>query len=124
MTNAVATPIATAHASHDSQGVGHVVPFWVLHGVWIALLFLTYITVTATHVDFGSFNLWLSMGIATVKASLVVLYFMHLRYDHPFHGIVFVTALLFVMLFVVIVLLDTQEYQPQLIPDYAPAIHR
>jgi len=58
------------------------------------------------------------------KASLVALYFMHLRYDRPFLAIVFVTSLVFVMLFVGLALMDTVEYQPELIPGFAPALDR
>ena len=50
--------------------------------------------------------------IATVKASLVALYFMHLRYDHPFNGLVLVAGLGFLALFIGIVLLDSTQYQP------------
>ncbi|MGC8916510.1 MAG: cytochrome C oxidase subunit IV family protein [Thermoanaerobaculum sp.] len=100
----------------------HVVPLRVLVGVWLSLLVLTIVTVGATWVDLGSFNLWLAMAIATLKASLVVLYFMHMRYDHPFNAIVFIGALLFVMLFVGLALLDTRAYQPELIPGYAPGM--
>jgi cytochrome c oxidase subunit 4 len=64
----------------------------------------------------------LALAIATLKASLVVLYFMHMRYDHPFNAIVFIGSLLFVMLLVVLALLDTQAYQPELIPGYAPGM--
>lgn len=102
----------------------HVVPFGVLARVWAALMVLTVITVAATWVDLGSLNLWLALAIATLKASLVVLYFMHMRYDHPFNAIVFIASLLFVMLFVVLALLDTQAYQPELIPGYAPGMGR
>ena len=70
------------------------------------------VTVAVTGVDLGSFNLWIAMAIATVKATLVLLYFMHLRYDRPINAIVFVTALLFVALFVSIALLDTRAYEP------------
>jgi cytochrome c oxidase subunit 4 len=94
----------------------------VLLRVWLALLLLTVVTVAATWVDLGSLNLWLALAIATLKASLVVLYFMHLRYDSPFNAIVFVGALLFVMLFVVLALMDTRAYQVELIPGYAPGM--
>jgi cytochrome c oxidase subunit 4 len=67
-------------------------------------------------------NLWLALGIATAKATLVLLYFMHLRYDAPVNAIVFVVALLFLALFVGLALLDTTTYQPDLIPNYAPGI--
>jgi cytochrome c oxidase subunit 4 len=44
----------------------------------------------------------------------VALYFMHLRYDHPFHGLIFVVALGFLALFMSLTLMDTQQYQPTL----------
>jgi len=102
----------------------HIVPFRVLAAVFAALLALTVLTVAATRVDLGNANLWLAMAIATAKAALVVLYFMHMRYDHPFNAVVFVTALAFVALFVVFALMDTAAYQPELIPGYAPELDR
>jgi len=104
------------------ERVGHVVPAWVLLATWGALIVLTYITVAATKIDLGSLNLWIALGIATVKASLVALYFMHLRYDKPVNAVVFVGALCFVALFVVFTLMDTGYYEPQLIPGYAPGM--
>lgn len=100
----------------------HIVKLRVLLAVWGALLVLTYFTVAATYVDLGSLNLWVAMGVATLKGSLVALYFMHLRYDRPFNAIVFITALVFVMLFVSLALLDTVHYKPEMIPGYAPAL--
>ena len=85
---------------------------------------LTVITVAAVHVDLGKLNLWIALIIATVKASLVALFFMHLWYDKPFNAIVFVGALVFVMLFVGFALLDTTAYQPELIPGHAPALEQ
>lgn len=105
----------TAHGNHTSHGGihTHVVPLPILLAVWAALLVLTYATVAVTSIDLGPLNLWLAMAIATVKASLVVLYFMHLRYDKPFNAVVLICALLFVMLFVGIALTDSVQYQPQ-----------
>ena len=100
----------------------HAVPLRVLLLVWGALLVLTVVTVGARRLDLGSWGVWVAMAIATVKASLVLLYFMHMRYDRPINAIVFIAALLFVTLFVGFALLDTLAYQPELIPGYAPAI--
>ncbi|MBN2328318.1 MAG: cytochrome C oxidase subunit IV family protein [Candidatus Omnitrophica bacterium] len=97
-------------------GVGHVMPLWILLAVWGALIVFTYLTVAATYVDLGSFNLIIAMAIAAVKASLVILFFMHLLYDHPFNAIVFISALFFVAIFVIMALMDTAQYQPDLIP--------
>jgi cytochrome c oxidase subunit 4 len=99
-------------------------PANVLLAVWGALVVLTVVTVAATWIDLGRLNLLLAMAIATVKASLVLLYFMHMRYDRPFNAVVFVAALLFVALFVGITLIDTSAYQPELIPGYAPGMQR
>jgi cytochrome c oxidase subunit 4 len=103
----------------------HVMPVRVLAAVWIALMVLTVLTVAVTVVDFGdTLNLWVALGIATVKASLVALYFMHLRYDHPFNSLILITALLFVILFIGITMMDSEAYQPTLIEGYAPEIQR
>jgi len=102
----------------------HIVPVRILLAVWIGLMVLTMVTVAATWVELGRFNLWLAMIIATVKASLVALYFMHLRYDKPFNAIVLVGSLVFVMLFVGVAMMDVKEYQPELIPGYAPLIEQ
>jgi cytochrome c oxidase subunit 4 len=108
-------------ASHGGEHV-HIMPMRVLITVFLALLTLTVITVAVTWVDLGNFNLWIAMGIATLKASLVVLYFMHMRYERPFNAVIFITALLVVALFIGIALIDTGAYQPELIPGYAPAM--
>ena len=57
------------------------------------------------------------MGVATVKGTLVALYFMHLRWDRPFNSIIFVGSLLFLGIFLGFALLDTAEYNPSLIDD-------
>ena len=72
------------------------------------LLFLTLVTVLATKVDFGAnINLAVAMVIAVTKATLVILFFMHLRYDRLFHTVVFVSAMLAASLFVGFTLMDT-----------------
>lgn len=113
-----------AHDTTQEHAGVHVVPLKILFGVWGTLLVLTFVTVAVTWFDLGPFNLWVALGIAVVKASLVALYFMHLRYDHPFNGFLLVGALAFVMLLVGFALTDTQQYEHQLIPGYAPAIKK
>jgi cytochrome c oxidase subunit 4 len=105
--------------------VGHVVSPRILLGIWAALIVLTVLTVLATRVDFGaSANLWVAMGIATVKAGLVVLYFMHLRYDSPVYAMVLIFTLFFVALFIAGTLTDAAQYQNELQPGYAPAMQK
>ncbi|MFB3908672.1 MAG: cytochrome C oxidase subunit IV family protein [Candidatus Eisenbacteria bacterium] len=114
--------MTTKRESHDGHGLAHVMPLKLLAGIWAALMVLTIVTVAVTKVDLGGANLWIALAIATVKASLVALFFMHLKYDRPFNAIVFLTALAFVSLFVGIALTDSQQYQPEMIPGYAPGM--
>lgn len=91
--------------------VAHVVPRRILAGVLAALLVLTFVTVAATWFNFGGLNIWIAIIIATVKATLVALFFMHLAYDRPFNALVLVATLCFVTLFMGLALLDTFHYR-------------
>ncbi|MCB1161480.1 MAG: cytochrome C oxidase subunit IV family protein [Candidatus Krumholzibacteriia bacterium] len=105
--------------AHDAP---HVVPLKVLLGVWAALLFFTFVTVAVTWINLGPLSLPVAIGIATVKAMLVALFFMHLKYDRPFNAVVLVSSIFFVLLFVGLALLDTLHYRDDLIPGYSPAM--
>lgn len=100
----------------DHHGIAHVASIKVLLGTWIALMFLTVITVLATKVDFGpSINLAVAMAIAVVKATLVVLFFMHLFYDRLFHSVILVGGILAGALFVGFALMDSNQYQADIL---------
>ncbi len=93
----------------------------LLVAIWASLSVLTILTVSVTHWDFGGqANLVVAMVIATMKASLVVVFFMHLRWDRRFHALVFLSSLLFVILFIGLALTDRTEYQPN-IDEYEAA---
>jgi cytochrome c oxidase subunit 4 len=108
-----------AHDAHSTAGshadTPHALPARTLIAVFLALVGLTVVTVVATWFPTGSFEIWISLGIATVKASLVAAYFMHLRYDNPLNALIFIFGLFFVALFLGFLLLDSHEYQPNLI---------
>jgi cytochrome c oxidase subunit 4 len=59
----------------------HIFAYSTLFSVLVALLILTGITVGASFIDMGKFNVWVALGIASVKASLVLLVFMHLKFE-------------------------------------------
>ncbi|MDP9173049.1 MAG: cytochrome C oxidase subunit IV family protein [Planctomycetota bacterium] len=113
--NQVPAPIADDVGPHDPHGV-HAVPKRILLGVYAILIVFTVITVTVSKIDLGQFNIWVALGIAVVKATLVALFFMHLRWDSPFNAVVLVAAFFFVALFIGIALLDSHEYQPIIKP--------
>lgn len=113
-----------AHDDHDDHGIAHTASVRVLLATGGSLLVLTLVTVLATKVDFGAnINLALAMLIAVVKATLVVLFFMHLKYDKVFHTVIFMSAVLAASLFVGFTLMDSGQYQHTNIwnPDAPPA---
>jgi cytochrome c oxidase subunit 4 len=114
---------AAHHDDDHHSGLSHVASIKVLVGTGGTLLFLTLITVLATKVDFGAnINLAIAMAIAVLKATLVILFFMHLKYDRLFHSVVFVGAILAAALFVGFTLMDSNQYQQTNIwnPDAPP----
>jgi cytochrome c oxidase subunit 4 len=104
--------MATEHHDDEHHGISHVAAVKVLLATGGTLLMLTLLTVAATKIDFGAnINLAIAMVIAVTKATLVILFFMHLRYDRLFHSVVFVSAILAASLFVGFTLMDTGQYQ-------------
>jgi cytochrome c oxidase subunit 4 len=65
----------------------------------VALLILTFITVGASYLDFGAGNVVIALVIATTKASLVGLIFMHLLHDKPIDGLILIAGFLLLSLF-------------------------
>ncbi len=118
--------MSNADSHHDDQ-VGHVVSIKFLSLICAILLFLTAVTVWVSLFDFTEINM-AEMGIivalfvATVKATIVGLYFMHLRWDRPFIAFIFVGSILFVVLFICLALTDSMEYQPTIIKGDTPKV--
>lgn len=117
--------MATEHHDDHGHGLAHVATMKTLLATGGALLVLTLVTVISSKIDFGgaSINLAIAMVIAVTKATLVVLFFMHLRYDRLFHSVVFVSAILAAALFVGFTLMDSGQYQDTNIwnPSHPPA---
>ncbi len=61
----------------------HVVPIKLYATIVGCLFFLTVITILAAFVELGALNTPLALGIALLKGTLVVLFFMHVRYNSP-----------------------------------------
>jgi cytochrome c oxidase subunit 4 len=88
--------------SHDHDHTGDHEPLsygtYVL--TWLALLVLTAITVTAAGMHFGKISVLVALVIATIKATIVVQIFMHMKYEsklfHTMVWIVIVTLAIFI----------------------------
>lgn len=74
----------------------------------VALLILTGITVGASYINFGTStaNIAIALSIASVKAILVALFFMHLKWDKPVNAIAAIAGFLFLGIFLMFDLLD------------------
>lgn len=49
--------------------------------VWIVLMVLTAITVYVSYINFGTLNIVIALTVASIKATIVALYFMHLKFE-------------------------------------------
>lgn len=91
--------------AHTHQA--HALPLKLYLGIGAGLIAMTLVTVAVAQIHLGPFNLVAALGIATVKAILVGLYFMHLRYDNKLFAVIFLSALAFLGMFIIITLFDT-----------------
>src|SRR5258708_27900192 len=71
---------ASEHTS--GQASEHISPVNSSVAIWLALLAGTGITVAAAFINLGPFNTIVALTVATIKATLVVLFFMHVKYTH------------------------------------------
>ena len=76
----------SAHEEH------HIVPYRTYINVWLVLLALTGVTVGAALLDLKQMAIFTAILIATIKCTLVVLYFMHIRYEHRLFTYMIVAA--------------------------------
>ena len=102
-------------------------PIWMLLSVFVTLLALTVLTVYQSTFNLGNIEIWLSLLIATIKAGLVIAFFMHLLWDKPLNAIIILSSLVFVALFLGFTMMDAQGYRENLImnptlDDSQPAV--
>jgi len=119
---------AHAHSADSPHREGydfaHPLPVWGLALVFVILTFLTVVTVAQASFDLGTWDVALTMLIATIKATLVMLFFMHLAFDKPFNLIIFLSSFVFVALFVTFTLGDASQnaYKLEPVTDEPPVV--
>jgi cytochrome c oxidase subunit 4 len=89
-----------SQSEHEEVGYG----IYLL--TWIALLGLTTITVTVAGLQFGSLSILVALAVAAVKATLVLSFFMHLRYERPLFRIMFLVVIVTLAIFIGLTFLD------------------
>jgi cytochrome c oxidase subunit 4 len=85
----------------------HIVPLKMYFLIFGALLAMTALTIQVAFLDLGNLNIYMAMTIAVIKALLVVLFFMHLRYSSSLTKL-FVSA--GILWFAILVALTTSDY--------------
>jgi cytochrome c oxidase subunit 4 len=60
---------------------GHISPKSTYYAIFGALMVLTVVTVTVAFINLGALNFPVALGIAILKATLVILFFMHVKYS-------------------------------------------
>jgi cytochrome c oxidase subunit 4 len=85
---------------------------------WIALALLTALTFGLSGVELGGWSLIVALAIAITKATVVVLFFMHLWDHHGANRLVFVVSILFVLVLIGITLLDVTTRYPLALPTH------
>jgi cytochrome c oxidase subunit 4 len=79
----------------------HIVPPRVYVGIFLALITLTAVTTAVAFVDLGPLNVVIMLAIAGVKASLVVLWFMHARYESQLTRLTILGAVFWLLVLIV-----------------------
>ena len=113
------TSVAQAHNQFNMHKSGHVhvVSPKLLLIVYGILLILTVLTVLVSEINLGKLSLIVALAVAVAKASVVALYFMHLRWDSPFNAIALIAAFFFVAIFIGVAVMDSKEYKTNYTPS-------
>ena len=97
----------------------HVSPLKTYFTIFGALMVLTAITVQVAFFDLGAFNKVVALGIAVVKATLVILFFMHVKYSSRLTKLTVVTSFFFVVILFSEMLMD---YATRGLPNLEPLL--
>jgi cytochrome c oxidase subunit IV len=82
------------------------VPYRTFVIVWALLLVLTAITVAVSRVHLGALNIWVALGIASLKSALVIFFFMHLKYEKLLLKLFLLGALVTLAIFIGLTFFD------------------
>ena len=96
--------LPSQHAKH--QDSHHIIPLRTYLNVFAALIVLTFVTVAASRIDFGALNAVIAFAIASVKALLVLAYFMHLKYDNMMNRVIIASGVFFLLVLWMFVTID------------------
>ena len=85
---------------------GHVSPISLYVTIFLSLMVLTAVTVGAAFVDLGPLNFPVALAIALFKASLVIWYFMHVKYQSALTKLTVATGIFFLVILLTLTMID------------------
>ena len=88
------------HTEHEHSGYG------VYLLTWIALLVFTAITVTVAGMQLGKLSVLTAVAIASIKATIVLYFFMHLKYERTLYKTMFFVSIGALAIFIGITFFD------------------
>ena len=89
-----------------SQDNTHTVPYKLHALILLALIIMTGISVAVTQIHLGTLTVIIALLLATVKASLVLTFFMHLKFDNKFYALMVVGVIILIGIVIFITFLD------------------
>lgn len=90
--------------SHDDHK--HIVGYKTYFIILLGLLLLTAISVLVTTIELGALTVFTAMLLASIKTTLVLIYFMHLKFDNALYKIMVVMVLVVFAAVMIITFLD------------------
>ena len=97
---------AHEHGTHHGAPHVHITPLSVYLAIFATLMVLTGVTVAVAYVNLGQFNKVIALGIASFKATLVVLYFMHVKYASRLTKLFAVSGIFFLFILLSLTMID------------------
>ena len=85
---------------------GHVAPVKLYLAIFVTLMVLTAVTVAVAYVNLGELNKVVALGIASFKATLVVLFFMHVKHASSLTKLIVVSGLFFLAILMSLTMTD------------------
>ncbi|HSC45765.1 MAG TPA: cytochrome C oxidase subunit IV family protein [Candidatus Acidoferrum sp.] len=103
----------------------HVVSPKIYAAILVALLIFTVLTVQAAKIDLGRWNIVLALVIATIKMTLVILFFMHGKYSPARTKLIIASGFFWLAIMLALTLADytTRHPEPSRSQLVSPALH-
>ncbi len=84
----------------------HVAPVKTYVAIWATLIVFTVTTALVSEVELGPWNIVVALAIAFTKATLVIMFFMHLKWGNPLTKLFFVAGMLWLIILFALTLSD------------------